>query len=74
VNTTSQTNTERRLESSEWAKRRYGYTATTKAAFYNFIKRNGIPFIRLGARKIAFDPVAVEAFEARRTVGERRSA
>ncbi len=73
MKTTSQPNTELRLQSSAWAMRRYGYTARTPAAFYAFVRRNGIPFIRLGGRKMLFDPVAVEAFEARRSVGGGRA-
>ena len=40
-----------------------------RAAFLEFVKREGVPFYRLGARKIMFDPSEVEAWLNRHKVG-----
>jgi hypothetical protein len=48
---------------------RYGYTKERRSAFWQWAKANGLPFIKLSQRKSVFDPVACEAWEARRTVG-----
>ena len=44
-----------------------GYS--NRAAFLEFIKREGLPFYRLGARKIMYDPVEVDSWLAKRKVG-----
>lgn len=38
-------------------------------AFLDFARRTGLPRIRLNARRIMFDPVAVQAWIERRTIG-----
>ncbi len=47
-----------------------GYTDAD--AFLEFAKKSGLPRIRLNARRIMFDPVAVQAWLDRRTVGRTR--
>ena len=44
-----------------------GYS--NRAAFLEFIKREGMPFYRLGARRIMFEPLEVESWLARHKVG-----
>jgi hypothetical protein len=39
------------------------------AAFLEFIKREGLPFYRLGARRIMFDTLEVDSWLAHRKVG-----
>lgn len=46
---------------------RLGYN--NRASFLEFIKREGLPFYRLGARRIMFDPAEVESWLARHKVG-----
>jgi hypothetical protein len=70
----TQPDSDRRLRDSSWAMFRYNYSAERRAAFYAFVKRVGLPHIRLGSRKMLFDPVAVEAFEARRSLGGERAS
>ena len=42
-----------------------------RASFLEFIKREGLPFYRLGARKFMFDPLEVDSWLAKRKVGGR---
>lgn len=51
-------------------KERYGYRDT--GGFMRFVRANAVPFIRLSARVIRFDPVALEAWENKRRVGGAR--
>ena len=44
-----------------------GYS--NRAAFLEFIKREGLPFYRLGPRRIMFDPLEVDSWLAKRKVG-----
>ena len=44
-----------------------GYS--NRAAFLEFIKREGVPFYRLGARRIMFDQQEVESWLERHKVG-----
>ncbi len=44
-----------------------GYS--NRAAFLEFIKREGVPFYRLGARKFMFQQQEVESWLARHKVG-----
>jgi len=44
-----------------------GYS--NRAAFLEFIKREGLPFYRLGARRIMFDTLEVDSWLAHRKVG-----
>lgn len=47
---------------------RYGYASRSK--FWLFVRRRGVPHVRFNARKIMFAPAALEAWEAKRTVGQ----
>ena len=40
-----------------------------RASFLEFIKREGVPFYRLGARRIMFDPAEVDAWLAKHRIG-----
>ncbi len=42
---------------------------SNRASFLEFIKREGVPFYRLGARRIMFDQQEVESWLARHKVG-----
>lgn len=46
---------------------RYSYKA--RSSFWQFVHDKGVPHVRLNARKILFSPVALAAWEAKRTVG-----
>lgn len=49
----------------------FGYT--NRAAFWHFVKTKGVPCITLNARRIMFDPVALNQWLARRnSSGEPR--
>lgn len=50
---------------------RYSYTA--RSSFWQFVHAKGVPHIRLNARKILFAPAALEAWEAKKTVGKLSS-
>jgi predicted DNA-binding transcriptional regulator AlpA len=47
---------------------RLGYSSA--CAFWNFVHGSGLPFIRLSARKIVFEPAAVENWLRRHSVGQ----
>jgi excisionase family DNA binding protein len=47
----------------------FGRPSWSRAAFWQFVRRNNIPFIRLGARTYRFERVAVQAYLASRTCG-----
>lgn len=55
------------LLTSQQVRARYGYK--DRQAFLAFVRTNGVPFIRLSPRKIAFDPAALAAWENKRRVG-----
>jgi predicted DNA-binding transcriptional regulator AlpA len=38
-----------------------------RASFWEFVRRKGVPHVRLGPRKIVFDEVALKAWLARRS-------
>ncbi|MDQ8193381.1 helix-turn-helix domain-containing protein [Coraliomargarita sp. SDUM461004] len=59
--------TKQNLIPSRQVMARLGYT--NRASFLEFIKREGLPFYRLGARRIVFDPDEVEAWLERHRVG-----
>jgi predicted DNA-binding transcriptional regulator AlpA len=48
----------------------FGYADSD--AFLEFAKRSGLPRIRLNSRRVMFDPVAVQAWVDRRTIGRNR--
>jgi predicted DNA-binding transcriptional regulator AlpA len=48
----------------------FGYSDSE--AFLEFAKKSGLPRIRLNARRTMFDPVAVQAWVDRRTIGRTR--
>lgn len=43
-------------------------------AFWSFVKKSGLPRIRLNARRIVFDPRAVDAWLQRRAIGQHPSS
>ena len=43
---------------------------TDRSAFWQFIHRNGVPFVRLGKRTYRFEPQAIDAFIRSRRVGK----
>lgn len=47
----------------------FGYSKSD--AFLEFVRKSGVPRIRINARRIMFDPVAVQAWIDRRTIGRR---
>ena len=46
---------------------RLGYT--DRSAWWSFVHKSGLPYIRLNSRVARFDEAAVEAWLQRRTVG-----
>ena len=48
----------------------FGYSDAD--SFLDFVKRSGLPRIRLNSRRIMFDPIAVQAWVDRRTIGRSR--
>ncbi len=44
------------------------------SAFWQFVHRNGVPFVRLGARRIVFEESALRAWLDSRSVGQKRRA
>ena len=49
--------------------KRFGYT--NRAAFFQFVHANGVPHIRFNARRIMFDPAAIDAWLDKRRVGDK---
>lgn len=45
---------------------------TDPSAFWQFVHRNGVPFVRLGARRIVFEESALRAWIDSRSVGQKR--
>lgn len=58
------------LVSSSVIMAQFGYS--NRASFLEFIKREGVPFYRFGARRIMFDQAEVNAWLASRKVGGLR--
>jgi len=56
---------------SEEAQRLLCYT--DKKSFWDFVHAQGVPCVRLNARRILFDRAAVEAWLGRRTIGKGAS-
>ena len=48
---------------------RFGYK--NNSAFFAFVRAQGVPFVRLNARKLVFDPASLEAWVSKRSVGTR---
>ena len=61
---------ERRLITSNELARVLGYN--NRAAFWDAVRRAGIPYIRINARRFMFDAAEVEAWLERRKVGGRK--
>lgn len=40
-----------------------------KDAFMRFVKKSGLPRIRINRRRVMFDPIAVQAWVDRRSIG-----
>jgi hypothetical protein len=59
-----------RLLDSKTVMARYGYKS--RASFWQFVASRGVPRVVLNARKIMFDPQALAAWEARRSVGRHQ--
>jgi hypothetical protein len=57
------------LRDSEWAMILLNYTRPRRSAFWQFVYSNGVPYVRVGARKIMFNEQAVADWIARRSVG-----
>jgi predicted DNA-binding transcriptional regulator AlpA len=57
-----------RLLDSTAVMARYGYKSRSK--FWLFVRKKAVPHVRFNARKIMFDPEALAAWEAKRTVGK----
>lgn len=68
---TSTTHTPR-LRPSEWAMGLYGYTRAQRSGFWQFVKANGIPYIKAGKRKCLFSEEVIFRDLERRTVGGRK--
>lgn len=66
--------TQPQLKSSEWAMSVYGYTKEQRSAFWQFVKANSIPFVRVGRRKCMFDENLTRRDVERRSVGRRGAA
>lgn len=47
---------------------------TDKSAFWQWAKRNSLPFIRLGGKTLRFEENAVKAWLDQRTVGQKGRA
>ena len=62
--------TKKHLVPSRTIMAQLGYS--NRAAFLEFIKREGLPFYRLGARRIMFDTLEVDSWLAHRKVGGLR--
>ena len=45
----------------------------SRPAFWSFVHREALPYIRLGARNAIFEPQQLEDFLARRQVGGKRA-
>lgn len=45
----------------------FGYEKKNRAAFWHFVKTKGVPFVQLNARRIMFDPVALNYWIERRS-------
>ena len=43
---------------------------TDPSAFWQFVHRNAVPFVRLGKRSYRFEPQAIDAFIRSRRVGK----
>lgn len=43
---------------------------TDPSAFWQFVHRNAVPFVRLGKRTYRFEPQAIDAFIRSRRVGK----
>ena len=59
-----------RLLSGAEVMMKFGYK--NRSYFWQFIKYSGVPHIRFNARKIMFDPRALDGWLARRSVGRHR--
>lgn len=44
----------------------FGYEEKSRVSFWKFIRTKGVPHIRLGPRKIMFDPVALNGWIKKR--------
>lgn len=62
--------TEVRLRTTKEMTAYFGYA--NSESFLDYAKKNGMPRIRLNARRIMFDPVAVQAWMDKRTIGRSK--
>jgi len=44
----------------------------SRAAFYEWIRREGVPHVRLGSQRIVFDEIALNDWLTKRRVGGKR--
>ena len=61
---------DRRLITSQELARILGYSS--RPAFWEAVRRAGIPFIRINARRFMFDEAEVEAWLEKRKVGGKK--
>lgn len=63
------TNSQRPLLTPKEVRRLLNYKGSCSSSFWAFVRAEGVPFIRLNARRYLFDPAAVEAWLRKRAVG-----
>lgn len=64
--------TDPELRDSKWARKLLGYKGKSAGAFWQFVRSEGVPHIRLNRRKILFSEIAVYDWLAKRSVGRVR--
>jgi predicted DNA-binding transcriptional regulator AlpA len=45
-----------------------------RSAFWQWVRRNGVPFLRLGPKSLRFEEAALRAWLDSRSVGQKRRA
>ncbi len=58
-----------KLRNSAWAKERLGFTGELAGTFWQFVKSNRAPFVRLGPRTLRFDENTLNEWIAARAKG-----
>lgn len=64
--------TDPELRDGKWARKLLGYKGKSAGAFWQFVRSEGVPHIRLNRRKIMFSEIAVYDWLAKRSVGRVR--
>lgn len=70
--TSNPTLTETRFLTSSEAQRLLRFNR--RSNFWEFVRRNGIPFVKMSARRPLFEEGALRAFIESRTVGRKEAA